>query len=270
MSFEKKIESTEKLRQLLLQQLLLFKKVALMTLSGKKNDIKILIASACSAATALCKLARHQDYFFAEAMMLARSVIEKITNFCYLTVCSDGEYERFMLHPYYRMYHNFDRSKSSGKKSIEISYSGKEEIEKDPRVIKALRLFSKQDHRLSWSEKSIDKKVSFIGSRTDIKIEFFLLNTLVIYSDASEALHGSFYGCVEHLGVFEPNLDIDDREAVKLRILKKTALLFMQLSAMIHEVIKYMALEDDLENILKESDKLISLTVAETKLIFDQ
>ncbi len=259
---------TEKLRKCLSLQLVVLKKLAKHNFIGRAEEVKILLASACTTGTAIFELGKRPDYFYAEMMMLGRSFIEKLTNFCYLNVCDSSEYEKFLIHPFYRMYHNFDRSKRAGGKSIGLRFSGKNSLRNDPKIVKALSTFSETDPRKNWSEKNIDQKVAIIAAKTNIDVEFFLINTLSIYSNASEALHGSLYGCAFHIGVFDPNIDHRNQKTVENNLLKNTALLFAQLSSMINEVIKFLSQESQSEPLLKDSNNISQQTVELMEKIF--
>ncbi|SDH36806.1 hypothetical protein SAMN04487996_13439 [Dyadobacter soli] len=44
------------------------------------------------------------DYFTSESVILARSFIEKVTNFCYASLFDSEEYRAFVLHPLFKRY----------------------------------------------------------------------------------------------------------------------------------------------------------------------
>ena len=81
-------------------QLCLLRKACESNITGKAQEVKILLASACSTGTSLVILGDKPEYFYLESMMLSRSFLEKIINYCYLQICSDSEYEKFLLHPW--------------------------------------------------------------------------------------------------------------------------------------------------------------------------
>jgi hypothetical protein len=243
------------LRECLLSELSLLKEASSsVDLEGRAKEVRIVIASACSTGSALYKLGDKSQYFYAEMNMLARAFIEKITNFCYLQICSDEEYKKFLLHPFYRAFHNTDKEKYSGNKKIKLQFSGREELRKDPKIREALKVFSETNPRKDWSDLGIDQKVALIGEKTNISIEFFLLNTLSIYSNASESLHGSFYGCALPTGIFTFGVDIKDLEQVESHVLKNTALLFAQLGSMINETLRLLSKNRKLTQIFEKSN----------------
>ncbi len=232
----------EELRKYFLAQLTLLKGVCQSELQGKVFESKIVIASSCSTGTAIYKIGGSPEYFYSEMMMLARSFIEKLTNFCYLQVCGDEEYEKFFLHPYYKAFHNSDRSKFTESNSINLKYTGKEKLKENKKIKRALEVFSETDYTKNWSNLNIDKKVAFIAKNTKIKTEFFLLNTLSIYSNASEALHGSLYGCALATGAYTPGVDAKKKDEVEVNLQKNTALIYVQLGSIINEVLNLISL----------------------------
>ncbi len=227
----------------------LFKK----KLRGRAEEIKIILGSACSTTTAITKLGEEPEYFYAETVMLARSFIEKIVNFCYLLVCEDKDFKKFLLHPLYKAYKNLSRSRKTEKEEMRIKFSGKIDLEKNPSLKRALTLFPKD--RMSWTDLSIDKRVNYISKKTDINIGMFLLNTLSIYSDASEALHGSLYGCSFHTFAYDPTINHKNKEEVDVNLQKNLTLLYLQLGSMIHEVVKFLSKENNISDILNGSTK---------------
>jgi hypothetical protein len=244
----------------------LFKK----ELEGRLGEISILAGSTCSTGKAICTLSSDPEHLFAETTMLARSFIEKVVNFCYLLICDEDDYKNFLSYPYYRIFHNLDRQKTAGKHTIYIylKFTGIDEVKNHPTIAEALSRFSPKNPRLKWSKKSVDKKVAAIQQRSSIHVAYFLLNTLSIYSDASEALHGSLYGCAFHLGIYEPGLDPTDAENVKSKVLKKLALLLVQLSSMVSETIKLISTLHPMEQELKRVEIIENRNVESMKALF--
>jgi len=237
----------------LLAQSSILKGVVSQKLNKRAEEVKVVLASACNTATAIAELGKKEEYFYNEAVMLARSFIEKIINFCYLMVCDDEDFEKFVLHALYKSYKNLDRCRRTEKYNLGIKFTGKIDIEKNPNLKKALELFPKD--KMHWTKLDINKRVNCIGKKTDINIGIFLLDTLSIYSDASEALHGSLYGCSFHTFVFDPTIDHTNKEEVEENLQKNITLLYWQLGSMIHEVIKFLDKKNKLQELLKGSSK---------------
>ena len=212
-------------------------------LKGRAEEIKIVLGSSCCTGWAIYELGEDYERYYAEMMMLARSFIEKIINFCYVMICDEREYKKFLLHPLYRAYHQMKKSKHAGDVKLEIKFSGRHLIKNNPKVAEALSLFSESDPRKNWTDKNLDKKVAVLKTKTNLNIGIFLMNTLTIYSTASEALHGSLYGCSFHTGAYDPTIDISDGREIDINLIKNTALLYAQLGSMIHEVVKYVVMD---------------------------
>lgn len=260
--------SVEELREYFLAQLTILRGLSKMKLVGRAYEVRVILLSACSTGSAIHQLGDKPEYFYSEMMMLSRSLIEKLTNFCYLQVCEETDFERYLLYPYYRAFHNSDRKKYTPKGKMQIVYTGKDEMQKDTQVARALDLFSETNPRMSWSSLNIDQKIAFLANNTQLRTEFFLMNTLTIYSNASEALHGSLFGCVLATGAYTPNINHGNRQNVLEHLFKNTALLYVQLGSIIHEITNSLSLENvSLLEQSKENEKR-ALKIMES--IFDK
>jgi len=250
------------LRKFFWCQLTILRRLLECKLKGRAEEVKIVLGSSCCTGWAIYELGEDYERYYTEMMMLARSFIEKIINFCYVMVCNETEYKKFLLHPLYRAYHQMEKSKHAGNVKLEIKFSGRHLIKNNPKASEALRLFSESNPRKDWTDKNLDKKVAVLKTKTNLNIGIFLMNTLTIYSTASEALHGSLYGCSFHTGAYDPTLNILDRKEIDINLIKNTALLYVQLGSMIHEVIKYVVMDitkdtkfSDLVNGSQENEK---------------
>lgn len=262
-------EIVQELSKGFFSQLTLLKGLASTELEQPAQDTKILLASMCTTGTALKELSDNPQYFFNEAVMLGRSFLEKGVNFCYLQVCDDEERKRFLLHPFYRMYHNADRSKYADELKLSLSFTGKDELKKIQRVQDALECFSETNHKKAWSERNLDEKIGFIAKNSKLEIGILLLNSISIYSHASEALHGSLYGCALATGAYFPDVDSSDQSEVMLRLFKETALLYVQLSSLIHEIFRLLSeSNEEAAQLLGYSQKNQEVAVSLLKALF--
>jgi hypothetical protein len=235
-------------------------------LNGKKREVIILLTSACNTGTAMCELGNNYQYFYIETLMLARSFIEKVINYFYLQICDEKEYIRFFLHPFYRTFHLLQQEKKAGGNRIKLSFSGIEKYKSNKQVEEALKIFSETNPKLKWSEKSIAEKLDCIAKNLKITVGLFLLD-LFIYPIASEALHGSLYGCAQHTGVFNPTVDHANKEEVDINILKELILLYAQLGSTIYEAIKYLS-EQNEKKFVEASAKNEKLALEIMKIVY--
>ena len=217
-------------------EIFLLKKLWKLDINLRINQIKALLLSSSSTWWVIIFCWKNPLYFSSEWLMLSRAFIEKIINFIYLLSCTQDEYDRFLLHPYYRQYHNFSQKKEAWNISIWISFSWLDEYKKIPVVKRALAVFSETNARLDWSAYSIHNKVKVIGENGLWNIVTFLLSTLTIYTNSSEALHWSFYWVAQHLWVFDPTINSKDEELVYENVLRNLILIFANLTFLSHEV----------------------------------
>ena len=91
-------ELSKRFRNFLIAQSSILKGVVNQKLDKRAAEVKIVLASACNTATAITELGKKEEYFYNETVMLARSFIEKIINFCYLMICDEEDFEKFILH----------------------------------------------------------------------------------------------------------------------------------------------------------------------------
>lgn len=248
-------EVSEIFNQFLLTQTIILKSVLDTKLIKKAKEIVIILASACNTSTAIIELGKKTDYFYNETVMLSRAFIEKIINFCYLMICDSDEYEKFILHALYKSYQNLDRERFTSNKKVSILFNGKSQIDlnDNPKLKRALELFPKK--RMNWTKKDINKRINLIDERTNLNIGIFLLNTLSIYTDASEALHGSLYGCSFHTFAYDPKIDHSNKKEVNINLQKNISLIYLQLGSMIHETITLLNQFNDINKFFDSSNK---------------
>jgi hypothetical protein len=225
----------------------------------RAKDVRLLLLSMCSTGSAILELSKKPEYFYCEIIMLARSFIEKWVNFCYLNVCDDIEFEKFLLHPLYKWYSNLELEKTAGKHKLSLKYDTKESFKKTKNLQRALYLFPRKN--LNWSEKSIHKKLDEVANNTNINISIFLMNTLTIYSNASEALHGSLYWCSFHTFLYEPWVNHKNPKEIQDNSFKSLTLLLAQLGSMTHEIIKYLWVFSDIWDFVNNSEVIEKVAV---------
>ena len=154
-------EIANRISNYLLAQCSIIKGVLSKDLDAKSNEIKIVLASSCNTATAIAKLSEDEDYFYAEAVMLARSFIEKIINFCYLLVCDKDEYAKFRKYNIQKPYRKLERTISIGNEEIKIAYQGKDDYSDNAELKDALDTFtsSKGKEITRWTTKSVNDRI---------------------------------------------------------------------------------------------------------------
>ncbi|RYU90840.1 hypothetical protein EWM62_09365 [Mucilaginibacter terrigena] len=217
-----------------------------------------LLLSSGHTGTALLQLATQTDSFASETVMLARSFMEKLTNFCYANICDEQEYRAFILHPVYKQFHNMGLPDMGAdpylwKDNFEACKRRQEQLKKIDIVKEALTIFSETKSNLNWTKRTMAQRIDAIEKYGKLFDMLFVLSKYHYYSDASEALHGSLYGCTLNIGAFEPGFNPTNQKALEKRSLKDTTCVLLHLGMMLHECFKLISYSADIKEIYGHS-----------------
>jgi len=250
-------EITAHFRNFLLSQSSIINKMVFKgaKLDERSSQISVLLGSACQTATAIAKLSESPEIFLAECIVLARGFLEKVINFCYLLVCNREEYERFLKHTIQKSYRKLNRKIALDEHAFQIKWTGEIDVDNIPELKEALAKFTSESgkEKTHWTKANLLDRIKIITQNSKLQSASFLLNTLTIYEDASEALHGTLYGCSFHTGAYEPNLDKKDSRKVRQNIQQNTTLLLWQLGMLFHQVILLLNEKNNLKKALEIS-----------------
>ncbi|EGK02563.1 DUF5677 domain-containing protein [Dysgonomonas gadei] len=221
-----------------------------------------LLISGKQTGAALIQLATQVECFSSEVTMLARSFMETVTNFCYASVCDAKEYRAFILHPIYKYYFKVGTSLKEGidnyetyREHADAIKKKREKLKEIPIVQEALTIFSETKPNLSWSKKSLNERIKVLEEWGKFLDVFFSLNKIEYYSDASEALHGSLYGCTYDIGAFDPDFDHTNKEELYKKLYKDEACMILYLGTLIHESLTLIKYSNDISDIWDYSYK---------------
>lgn len=226
----------------------------------RQSKASLLLVSCTQTGAALLQLANQTDYFTSESIMLSRAFMEKITNFCYVNICDESEYRAFLLHPIYKHYHyvgsiklDEDIDLSRLDDSQKLRETKQQKLKSIPIVQEALEIFSDTNSRMNWTKKNLNQRIDIIKKRGKLLDVFFTLSKIQYYSDASEALHGSLYGCGYGIGAFDPEFNTHDEEELKKKLHKDSACNLLHLGMLIHETFTLINYSTDINSIWEES-----------------
>ncbi len=182
-------------------------------LNERTSMLRPLIEGVRSNCLALSYLAK--GGFLNESYMVARAFVERVINACYLLVCDEDELEAYLQYSHQKGFRTLSRQVSAGDSTIGLKYEHVDKVEKSPELQAALdRFTSKRGREITrWTTKNPVDRLEIVADRTNLDITGLLLAWLSIWEKASEALHGTLYGCVFHLGFYEPGSDFDDAES---------------------------------------------------------
>lgn len=241
-------------------ELMLLKDIIPRITDQRLSQAATLLISCGRTGAALIQLVKQPDAFRSESVMLARSFIEKITNFCYVSICDKIEYRAFVLHPIYKNYHNVQAHRmeddlSSIAETLEARKKKQEDLKKIPVVQEALAIFSETNPRLTWTRKSLAQRIDAIREWGKMLDVFFTISKIQYYSDASEALHGSLYGCTYDLGVFDPDFDHTNETELEKKLCKDNTCVLLHLGMLIHESLTLISYSSDIREMWDHSYK---------------
>lgn len=218
----------------------------------------VLLMSCGQTGAALLQLANQTETFTRESAMLARTFMETITNFCYVGICDEQEYRAFLLHPIYKHYHNVGSPKMEDDFDFatETILARKEKQEKLKKVLivqEALTIFSDTKPYLSWTKKKLHERIEVIQTWGKLMDAFFTINKIQYYSDASEALHGSLYGCTYNVGTFDPDFSHTKEQELEKKLYKDSSCVLLHLGILVHQSFTLISYSNDINEIWKHS-----------------
>ncbi|MCZ8528703.1 DUF5677 domain-containing protein [Alteromonas sp. PRIM-21] len=148
-----------------------------------------------------------------QCYIISRALLERVINFCYLLYSPEEEYESFVAYTKNKVARSLSRKiEIGGQKKISLEFSGGQyELPKDYRD--AVERFTSEKGREipRWTKLNIEKRADFLDLKAGRNL---LLHVLMIYGDASEALHGTLYGALFHLGTFSSGNIPSDQESL--------------------------------------------------------
>jgi hypothetical protein len=141
------------------------------TLDKRSSEVIVLLASSCQTASAIAKLSEHPDYFLGECYILARAFIEKIINYCYLQVCDDDEYNRFIKHTIQKSYRKLDRKIIIDEYELGLKYSAIPDCNSNPILKDSISEFTskKGKEKTRWTMKRLEERIDTIQKNSKLK-----------------------------------------------------------------------------------------------------
>ena len=202
-----------------------------------------------------------------ECYILARSLLESLITYTYILSCDEEEYSRYLAYTKQKAYRVLNRSFTVGDSKVRLRRTGSIELEKEPELKKALELFTSEKGKAKtrWTSHSLSEMLESIASRGGLEIGYLMFAILGIYDDASEALHGTLYGSIFHIGTFAGKTPASKNE-LKKTLNEQFSALFLMLGCCIHTLIYAFHKVAAVKRILKESTenlKAIGSTIKE-------
>ena len=185
---------------------------------NRSSILAALLVTSARTATKIADLCREE--YYGESVMLARSVVERCINFGYLMYCEESEYNRWIDHGFQKMYRRMSLDISTAGLRIVTDGTRNFSLEDNPWMQKLLNQFtSKKGNQITrWTTTSILERIDLLSKHCDVSPLHFMMSYGLIYEDASEALHGTFYGCAFEMGDFTRHFrQVSPEEVIKYR-----------------------------------------------------
>lgn len=140
------------------------------------------------------------------AYIMARAMMERIINFCYLQIAPQSEYDNFIAYSKQKEIRVLDYEASYENWKVSLKHSGVDALKSIPEYKEALDKFSnsKGKEKTRWTKISVIERASIIDNYIDNK-PFMLLPIAAFYTTASEALHGTLFGASFQDALHEPD-----------------------------------------------------------------
>lgn len=249
----------EKFAFLLLNQAGLMKKKPI-SLEAKRLFLAIPLALGISSnAIAIVKLAK--ENYGNEIYPIARSLIERLITLYYLQSCDEPELDNYIDYSKQKTFRKFSRSITINDKRFSIKRIPDINLPEFPELKAAIDKFTslkKKKQITRWSKLSLEKKLSVIDYSGETNIALIMIALEVIYDDASEALHGTLYGCTFHLGAYDADQGNKGAEEKIKRHRDNLTMIFYLLGALLGDLNQYIFRKCDLKDLLELSEDINS------------
>lgn len=157
-----------------------------------------------------------QETLVNEITMLSRAFLERAVNSLYLDVCEQSEKDAYRRYSLSKGARSLNRSVQADGRAYTLQWSGYARVWEDPPVQEAIAHFTSSRGRqmTRWTNTGICDRISLLEKRVASDARLLFLFALMVYEDASEALHGTGYGCTFHFGRYLPGTEAWGRDGM--------------------------------------------------------
>lgn len=204
-----------------------------------------------------------------QCYVISRALLERVINFSYLLYAPEQEYSSFVEYTKNKAARSLSRKiEIDGVEKVSLNFAS-DDYQLSEDYVRAVEQFTSANGREipRWTKLNIDKRADFLDKKSGKNL---LLHVLAIYADASEALHGTLYGALFHLGVFNPSSDIRDQDSVDRQRYTNLSFLYFMASAALSTLL-FCIKENgaDLSEAYHEADVVFKLAAEESGLAAD-
>lgn len=153
-----------------------------------------------------------------EAYIIARSLIERLITYHFILSSDDSVRDDYFDYSEQRKYRNLDRSITINDKTVSIKATTQLNVDDYPKLKDVIEKFTGERSgkaKTRWTSNNLMKMLSVIGANSDLDITQLMAGMNYIYSDASESLHGTLYGCGFHFAMLYLIMSLMKNKSVK-------------------------------------------------------
>lgn len=203
---------------------------------GRTKELKAFLGAIVSTGVAISRLA--QEDLLNECTMLGRAFFERTINLCCLLLCDEEKFKEYEEHFIQKAYRKLDRTFRAGHAKMSIKFNSGSDIGSNPKIKAALEKYTNKGREIrDFLRLKIPEKLDLIQKHSGTDIGFFLHYQSVYYEDGSEAMHGSFYGTIFHLGAAQPGFERQDIDAANIHLQKMLSLFLLDIGTMAHHLL---------------------------------
>jgi hypothetical protein len=141
-----------------------------------------------------------------------------------------------------------------GDSKVSQIWSGSIDLDNAPELKKSIDMFTGKTGKpkTRWTSRNLSNMLESIEHNGKIEIGYLMFAVLHIYDDASEAIHGTLYGSLFHIGIYTGQ-KLSSKSELKETWNGNFSALFLALGCCVHTLVKAFHKVSDIENILSES-----------------
>lgn len=234
--------------------------------SHKETSVLIsLILSLGSSVETIKSISELSSMRYKDALPISRSVIECCINVSYILSVGSEATENAIDHAITKGYRKLDASAGTGKHKISVKSSKQVEVDETLNE-KLIKFSTKKGYQKDWTELSVPKRIAKIESTFGHKHATTLNGAyLMTYSDASEVVHGSYFGALLSSGMQpfgKPPKELSEFTLAQERNMESSLLSsFLALHGMLcifSEHFEFIKLQDKLKDNFKAFSNLVT------------
>lgn len=195
----------------------------------------------------------------AETYIVARAFIERAVTFFYLQYCSKDELDDYDKYTKQKVYRKLETKTYVDKSVVPADYTSLINLSLNKDMNDAVEKFTSKvsiKPITRWSKKNIEDKVNLIRENDKKIADVIELGLEHVYDDASEALHGTIYGCMFPAGIFDVSRTTEDKGSSAEYFVSNVLSLTVTMSTCLSSILEFFIKKEGLDELGVEIKKI--------------